>query len=53
MTGGDALAQQLVREGIQHIFGVPGPTRVAAIQFDDLSVRVLPNHTCPSRNSQA
>jgi acetolactate synthase-1/2/3 large subunit len=24
MTGGDALAEQLVREGIDHIFGVPG-----------------------------
>jgi acetolactate synthase I/II/III large subunit len=24
MTGGEALAQQLVREGVQHIFGVPG-----------------------------
>lgn len=24
MTGGDALAQQLVREGVRHIFGVPG-----------------------------
>src|SRR5438309_5478493 len=24
MAGGDALAQQLVREGVQHIFGVPG-----------------------------
>src|SRR5690242_1148810 len=24
MTGGDALAQQLVREGVTHVFGVPG-----------------------------
>jgi acetolactate synthase-1/2/3 large subunit len=24
MTGGDALAQQLAREGVRHIFGVPG-----------------------------
>lgn len=24
MTGGDALANQLVREGVQHVFGVPG-----------------------------
>src|SRR2546430_15390466 len=24
MTGGDALAQQLVREGVRHVFGVPG-----------------------------
>jgi acetolactate synthase-1/2/3 large subunit len=24
ITGGDALAQQLVREGVRHIFGVPG-----------------------------
>src|SRR5579864_9257156 len=24
MTGGEALAQQLVREGVRHIFGVPG-----------------------------
>jgi len=24
MTGGDALAQQLAREGVRHVFGVPG-----------------------------
>src|SRR5438552_10894276 len=24
MTGGEALAQQLVREGVRHVFGVPG-----------------------------
>src|SRR5215470_10476435 len=24
MTGGEALAEQLAREGVQHIFGVPG-----------------------------
>ena len=24
MSGGDALARQLAREGIRHIFGVPG-----------------------------
>src|SRR5262245_27574987 len=24
MTGGDALAEQLAREGIHHVFGVPG-----------------------------
>jgi len=24
MTGGDALAQQLVREGVRHVFGIPG-----------------------------
>lgn len=24
MTGGDALANQLVREGVKHVFGVPG-----------------------------
>ena len=24
MTGGQALAQQLVREGVRHVFGIPG-----------------------------
>ena len=24
MTGGEALAHQLVREGVGHVFGVPG-----------------------------
>ncbi|MGP1674078.1 MAG: thiamine pyrophosphate-binding protein, partial [Candidatus Limnocylindrales bacterium] len=23
-TGGEALAHQLVREGVRHVFGVPG-----------------------------
>ena len=31
MTGGQALARQLVREGVQHVFGLPGDQTMHAI----------------------
>ena len=43
MTGGQALARQLVREGVQHVFGLPGDQTMHAIDglYDESSIQFV------------
>jgi acetolactate synthase I/II/III large subunit len=43
MTGGQALARQLVREGVTHIFGLPGDQIMHALDglYDEPSIRFI------------
>ena len=43
MTGGQALARQLVREGVQHVFGLPGDQTMHAIDglYDEPSIQFV------------
>ncbi len=43
MTGGQALARQLVREGVQHVFGLPGDQTMHALDalYDEPSIRFI------------
>ena len=51
MTGGDALAQQLAREGVRHVFGVPGVQLDYAIDgLAKVSDRIA---YCNTRHEQA
>ena len=51
MTGGDALAEQLAREGVRHVFGVPGVQLDFAVDgLAKLSDRIA---YCNTRHEQA
>ena len=51
MTGGDALAEQLAREGVSHVFGVPGVQLDFAVDgLAKLSDRIV---YCNTRHEQA
>jgi acetolactate synthase I/II/III large subunit len=51
MTGGDALAEQLAREGVSHVFGVPGVQLDFAVDgLAKLSDRIA---YCNTRHEQA
>ena len=51
MTGGDALAEQLAREGVRHVFGVPG----VQLDFAVDGLAKLPDRIayCNTRHEQA